>query len=100
MKSMVHHCAVAANGCKKTACSACKRGFDKPTNNEKTKFDEKGFPVYKRHEGDERIVAHNIRMLLDWDGGHMNVEFSGSAKSVMYLYDYLFKGTTNRSRDT
>jgi hypothetical protein len=32
-------------------------------------------------------------MLLDWDGGHMNVEFAGSAKCVMYLYDYLFKGT-------
>jgi hypothetical protein len=91
-QSMVHKCAVAENGCKKTASCHCKRGFDSTKPLDRTKFDEKGKPVYKRSIGDEKIVSHNMAMLLDWDGGHMNVEYSGNAKSVMYLYDYLFKG--------
>jgi hypothetical protein len=97
MKSMVHKCAVAENGCKKTSDSTCKRGFDSKSIQPRTTFNPKGKPVYRRNKGDEKIVAHNMAMLLDWDGGHMNVEYSGNAKSVMYLYDYLFKGNHNQS---
>jgi hypothetical protein len=92
-KHMVHKCAVAENGCKKTATTPCKRGFDnKPTEGAATSFDPKGKPVYKRcGDRDSMIVSHNIHMLMDWDG-HLNVEYAAGAKSVMYLYDYLFKG--------
>jgi hypothetical protein len=97
MQHMVHRCAVAENGCKKTAATPCKRGFDnKPTNGEPTSFSDKGKPIYQRGAGDGMIVSHNIDMLLDWDG-HINVEYAANAKSVMYLYDYLFKGDLHQS---
>lgn len=40
---------------------------------------------------DLRVVPHNKKILLDWDG-HCNVEYAGSAKGVLYMYGYLFKG--------
>jgi hypothetical protein len=91
-KSMMHKCAVAENGCKKCASSPCKRGFDSKPIQDRTTFDGKGKPVYKRTKDDALVVSHNMAMLLDWGGGHLNVEYSGNAKSVMYLYNYLFKG--------
>ena len=90
-KHMLHHCAVAENGCKKTATTPCKRGFDEKPIQDETTFCAKGKAVYKRGSADAMVVAHNIHMLYDW-AGHINVEFAASAKSVMYLYDYLFKG--------
>ena len=30
-------------------------------------------------------------MLLDWDG-HLNVEFSSTAKQILYMFKYLYKG--------
>ena len=38
-----------------------------------------------------KVVPHNKLILLDWDG-HCNVEYAGSARGVLYLYGYLFKG--------
>ena len=38
------------------------------------------------------IVPHNKKILLHW-GGHACLEFSGSTYCVLYLYDYLYKGS-------
>jgi hypothetical protein len=91
-KHMVHKCAVAPNACKKTESSACKRGCDTNVFQSETTFDSLGYPVYPRsEEADLMVVPHNRRLLLDWNG-HANVESAANAKSVMYLYDYLYKG--------
>jgi hypothetical protein len=91
-KHMVHGCAVAVNGCKSTPQSTCKRGFDSTKPRPSTVFDERNFPQYKRmKDGDCKVVPHNGKMLCDWQG-HINVEFAGGARSVLYLYKYLYKG--------
>lgn len=93
---MKHKCAIAPNGCKSSCTCKCKRGFE-DTIICFTHFDDKGFPVYERlREEDFFIVPHNKEMLLDW-GGHCNVEFSGGALCVLYLYKYLFKGSKKTS---
>ena len=52
----------------------CKRGFDKTVILEKSFFDLKGFPVYKRsNESDLSVVPFSVDILFDWDG-HANVE--------------------------
>jgi hypothetical protein len=49
-------------------------------------------PVYCRlTTKDLRVVGHIMAMILDWCG-HVNVESAANEKSVLYLYDYLFKG--------
>ena len=59
---------------------------------DRTDFDGKGFPLYKRsNESDLKIVSHSHKLLLDWEG-HANVEYAGSAFCVLYLYKYLYKG--------
>jgi hypothetical protein len=89
---MLHKCAHTSNGCKKTADSACKRGYDITYTKDATIFNDKGFPLYKRTaECDLKVVATNHALLLDWNG-HVNVEFAGNARCVLYLYDYLYKG--------
>ena len=42
-------------------------------------------------EEDFRVVPHNRELLLDWEG-HINVKYTGTNNSVLYLYKYLFKG--------
>ena len=90
---MVHNCNwTNANGCKASATCKCKRGYDDTIVREHTDFDDKGFPLYKReNESDLKIVPHNRKLLLDWEG-HANVEYAGSAFCVLYLYKYLYKG--------
>ena len=89
---MTHKCAVASNGCKVDADGVCKRGYDATILRPSTTFNERGFPQYKRiNPADLRVVPHNRKMLLDWDG-HINVEYAGSSLSVLYIYSYLFKG--------
>jgi len=39
------------------------------------------------------VVPHNRLLLKDWNG-HANVEFAGSTYTVIYLYKYLFKGSS------
>jgi hypothetical protein len=93
-KHMLHKCAVASNGCKKKEDSVCKRGYESTCVRESTGFNEKGFPVYKRTAPcDLNVVASSPSLMLDWDG-HVNVEFSANSRCVLYLYDYLYKGTT------
>ena len=87
-----HGCSTAVNGCKSTASSACRRGYD-GTKIGPTYFDDRGFPVYERVSQDcLKIVPHNKLILLDWNG-HVNVEFSAGVKCIIYLYKYLFKGS-------
>ena len=53
----------------------------------------KGYPKYRRRSSlDFMTVPHNRQILLDW-GGHACLEFSGSTYCVLYLYDYLYKGS-------
>ena len=88
----LHKCSTAENGCKKTPMSACKRHFDKFVPNDRTTFDDRGRPVYRRpKDTDLRVVGHNPFILVDW-GAHHNVESSTSVLSILYLYNYLFKG--------
>ena len=88
----LHTCAVAENGCKNTPMSPCKRHFDKFVPNNRTTFDDRGRPVYRRPlDRDLKVVGHNPFILIDW-GAHHNVESSTSVLSILYLYNYLFKG--------
>ena len=95
-KHMMHNCAVAINGCKKSVDSLCRRGYE-TTIIGFTQFDNKGYPVYARSRNEDlRVVPHNRLILLDWDG-HANVEYSGGVRCIMYLYKYLFKGQKKSS---
>ena len=88
----IHHCAVASNGCKDTATSLCKRGYDTTQVHPTTTFSEKNKPIYGRPTADAlKVVPYKATMMLDWCG-HLNVESANNEKSVVYLYDYLYKG--------
>ena len=88
---MVHHCAICANDCKKSATCKCKREYE-DTIIGNTHFDERGFPVYERlRQEDLKIVPHNRAILMDWNG-HCNVEFSAGVRCILYLYKYLYEG--------
>lgn len=91
---MIHNCNWSnVNGCKASSTCKCKRGYDDTVIQERTSFDERGFPEYKRdHECDLKVVPHIRLILLDWEG-HANVEYAGSAFCVLYLYKYLYKGS-------
>jgi hypothetical protein len=90
---MIHKCSTQApNGCKKDTNSRCRHGFSEHVQNISDTFDERGYPVYFRpNEDDLMVVAHNKKLLLDWNG-HCNVEYCGKTYAVLYLYNYLFKG--------
>ena len=77
---MIHNCNWSnVNGCKASSTCKCKRGYDDTVIQERTSFDERGFPEYKRdHECDLKVVPHIRLILLDWEG-HANVEYAGSA---------------------
>lgn len=95
---MRHHCAVSPNACKRSATSKCARGYE-DTVICSTHLDDNGFPVYEKLEiEDLKVVPHNKSILLDW-GGHSNVEYSGGARCILYLYKYLFKGSKKSSLD-
>ena len=92
---MIHHCSVAVNGCKKNADAQCKRRYSDTSREVEHTFFENGYPVYKRpHADDRRVVPHNIKILIDWNG-HANLEFTTSVKCILYLFKYLFKGSTS-----
>ena len=95
-RHMVHNCAVAVNGCKKCDTSKCKRGYE-DTKVEPTHFDDRGYPIYERTSlADLKIVPHNKKILMDWNG-HANVEYAGGVRCVLYLYKYLYKGPKKSS---
>ena len=89
---MIHKCSIAPNGCKDSTTCKCKRGYEDTSIETVTRFDEKGFPIYKRDFlCDLDVVPHNKFLLLDWNG-HCNVEYAGNSQCVLYLYKYLYKG--------
>jgi hypothetical protein len=82
---MTHKCANAVNGCLDEN-NHCKKGYNDNVILPNTIFDIKGFPKYQRfNEADLKVVPHNRLALLDW-GGHLNIEYAGSSKAVLYLY--------------
>ena len=82
---MVHKCASAVNGCLDEN-NHCKKGYHSNALLPRTIFDEKGYPKYQRlREEDLKVVPHQRESLLDW-GGHLNWEWAGSTKAVLYLY--------------
>jgi hypothetical protein len=88
----LHKCAIAENACKSSEECRCSRGFEDFIVCQETSFNVKGLPVYKRPtQNDILVVGHNMQMLIDWRA-HLNVESAQNAKSVLYIYDYLFKG--------
>ena len=88
---MLHKCYDGVNGCKRKD-GTCKKGFSNTELRDKTKFDEKGYPLYKRKKQEDlNVVPYHKAILLDWNG-HINCEFCGKAYVILYLYKYLFKG--------
>jgi hypothetical protein len=74
--------------------NVCNKGYSNKPISHHTTFDSKGFPTYRRPlETDKLIVPHNREMLLDW-GGHACLEIASSVYLLLYLYKYLYKGTT------
>jgi len=90
---MMHKCFPESNGGCKNEKNICSKGFDMNVVSDKTTFDQKGFPKYRRPTIKSlNVVPHNKELLKDWNG-HANVEFAGSTYTVIYLYKYLFKGS-------
>jgi len=89
-KFMVHKCSTDVNGCLDKD-GQCRKHFDRNIPNEKTTFDSKGFPMYKRDQDSLYVVTYVPQILKDW-GGHCNVGFCGSVYTCVYLYKYVFKG--------
>ena len=87
----IHKCSNGINGCLKNGI--CSKKFE-PRVVDKTDFDERGYPVYKRESLDDcYVVTHVKEMLLDDpDGCHINTAFCGSNYCIVYLYKYLYKG--------
>jgi|GEM_PF-1551924 len=68
----------------------CRFRFPKPEN-DMTRIDMKGFPVYVRGPKDIRIVPYNIRALKEFNC-HSNWEFTFLSHHFGYLYKYICKG--------
>ena len=84
---MMHECREGENGCLKNG--KCGKYFTANIVTDETKFDDKGFPQYRRiTPADLYVVPHNRKILLDWDG-HANVEYAGSTRLILYLFKYL-----------
>lgn len=91
-KHLIHNCSDGVNGCK-DANGHCKKGFMNTILCETTTFDGKGHAIYKRlREEDLRVVPHNRKAALDWDG-HIYFDWCMNSYTVFYLYKYLFKGS-------
>ena len=76
----------------------CRRGYNRTAPIPETYIDDaKSRVVYRRRDStmDLRIVPYNLPMMMDW-GSHLNVEYSGSAFSALYIYKYCYKGAFNR----
>jgi hypothetical protein len=70
----------------------CRRGYDRTDPVINSFIDEDGFTQSRRrNEEDYRVIAHNPETLLDCDG-HLNVDFSSTAKQILYMFKYLYKG--------
>jgi hypothetical protein len=89
-KFMVHKCSSDVNGCLDKD-GKCTKRFDMNAPNDRTTFDSRGFPEYKRTQNSLNIVTYIPQILKDWDG-HCNVGYCGSVFTCVYLYKYVFKG--------
>jgi hypothetical protein len=91
-KHLVHNCSEGVNGCK-DGNGHCKKGFMNTVICERTTFDGRGHAKYKRlKEEDLRVVPHNRKAAIDWDG-HIYFDWCMNSYTVFYLYKYLFKGS-------
>ena len=92
-KHMIHTCSDGVNGCKdKHGC--CKKRFDRTVCQPATTFTEQGYPQYRRDRVEDlHVCQHHRETLEDWDG-HAFVEFAGTDQCTLYLYKYIFKGTS------
>ena len=68
----------------------CRFYFPKPVCAE-SRIDARGFPVYRRREGDERIVPHNWKLLVEFQC-HINAEWTFNSRHLAYVYGYMCKG--------
>jgi len=84
-KYMIHTCSSGTpNSCLNE--KECAKHFTCNIIQQKTTFNERGFPEYKRtHPKSLKVVPHHKKILLHWNG-HSNVEFAGSTFLVIYLY--------------
>lgn len=93
---MLHKCSDSVNGCTDKDGN-CKKRYDQTIIRDNSDIDDKGFPQYKRlTERDLVVVPHNKQILMDWKG-HANLEYCGSALTIIYLYKvfiYLISTTT------
>jgi hypothetical protein len=97
-KCNIHRCAIAVNACKRKETDQCRRGYNRSEAIQATYIDKnKSRMVYRRRSvaDDLLVVPYNLSMLMDW-GSHINVEYSGSAFSVLYIYKYLYKGASKK----
>jgi len=70
----------------------CNEFFDTFHVQNETTFNVRNFPQYKRlTEEDCKIVAHNRHMLYLWEG-HICLYWASDSFSIIYLYEYLYKG--------
>jgi hypothetical protein len=84
-KHLVHECSTGVNGCKNDL-GHCTKGYHDTFISEKTTFNTKGLPQYRRCELDDlRVVPHNRKCAIDW-GGHAYIDYAGSSRCVLYLY--------------
>jgi len=60
------------------------------------RIDAKGFPIYVRRPGDERIVPYNADLLRDFNC-HINTEWTFNSLHFAYLYSYMCKGVDTAS---
>jgi hypothetical protein len=89
-KFMMHKCSNDVNGCLDKD-GKCTKHFDMNAPNDRTTFDSRGFPEYKRTQNSLYVVTYVPQILKDWDG-HCNVGYCGSVFTCVYLYKYVFKG--------
>lgn len=80
----------------------CSKGYPRPFS-EVTTSEDSGFPKYKRpsdgrtHNGrgfifnNTWVVPHNLDLCIKYNA-HINVEICNTAKSVKYIYKYVYKG--------
>jgi len=89
-KYMIHTCSSGTpNSCLNDQ-GECAKHFTCNIIQNKTTFNERGFPEYKRTDPKSlKVVPHNKKILIEWNG-HANVEFAGSTFLVIYLYKVRF----------
>ena len=85
-KFMIHTCSSGTPNSCLDDNGICAKYFTCNIVRQKSSFNERGFPEYKRTDPKSlKVVPHHKKILLHWNG-HANVEFAGSTFLVIYLY--------------